>query len=104
MIDTAVLVRLWAWLRPKKQGGPSTLSVVWRVLSSNFWGATVIAVLLSMLSFVVFEISTAYAAFKCNGDSFVWGLFGFLFPFVYVFGHVINGLKCGTVQIPFTRG
>lgn len=82
-------------------------AIVWSLLSrdrrenykSNTKNDTVILVLriLIAFSYAVFYSATSMAAYRCNGNSMAWGLFGFFLPFMYIIGHTLHGFQCDSV-------
>lgn len=43
---------------------------------------------------IVFNLWIASIAYRCNGDSMIWGAFGFVAPIFYIIVHAAHWFRC----------
>jgi hypothetical protein len=52
----------------------------------------------------VFNLWIATIAYKCNGNSLFWGIFGFFAPVIYIIIHAFHWFRCDRFVPAMTGG
>lgn len=53
---------------------------------------------------LVFNLWIASIAYRCNGNSLFWGIFGFIAPVFYLVIHALHWFRCDAVVAAMTGG
>lgn len=62
-----------------------------------------LGLIFAFLNFV-FNLWIASIAYKCNGNSLFWGIFGFVAPVIYIIIHAFHWFRCDRYVPAMTGG
>ncbi len=74
--------------KPEEKADPKTIALGFLFMFLNF----------------VFNLWISSIAYKCNGNSLLWGLFGFFAPVFYLIIHALHWFRCDKFVPAMTGG